>query len=214
MDDFFGSGQQVQEASAEATDERKRERAQQPTWFKPWREAEEAATALRYFDLGVIPGLLQTEEYARSVLEGTLRAPREVSEQASARLARQAAVLDREQGPVCTFILGTDALRSANADAAKAQLTRLLEVAERPQTFIHVVPESVGMYPGRAAVSFALATLDTAVTIGYLEDLFEGRVITDPARVTALDRAWHTISAVALACDQSREMIMKMVDDL
>lgn len=56
MDEFFGSGDKVQEASAEATEERKRERAQQPTWFKPWREIEETASILRFFQNSLIPG--------------------------------------------------------------------------------------------------------------------------------------------------------------
>lgn len=44
MDEFFGSGEQVQEASAEAAEERRAKREQQPLWFMPWREIEELAS--------------------------------------------------------------------------------------------------------------------------------------------------------------------------
>lgn len=69
------------------------------------------------------------------------------------------------------------------------------------------------MHPGRS-VSFILAMLDTGGVVGYMEDLFEGRVITDPAKVSGLDRAWHTICGIALPRDQSRDLILKMVNDL
>ncbi|GIG91354.1 Scr1 family TA system antitoxin-like transcriptional regulator [Plantactinospora endophytica] len=50
--------------------------------------------------------------------------------------------------------------------------------------------------------------------VGYLEDFFEGRVHTEPGRVTALDRIWHAVNAVALPRDQSRDLILRMVKDL
>lgn len=213
LDEFFGSGEQVRKAAAEAAEERQLEREQQPTWFKPWREIEELASTLRYFHNSLIPGVLQTEEYARSVLDTGLREPEEIERQLAIRMERQAKVLNRTDPPACAFILDHAALRCATTAMAKQQLTRLLEVGERPRTFIHLIPEQVGMHPGRSG-AFNLATLDSGYAAGYMEDLFEGRVFTDSARVTRLDWTWQAVNAVALNVDQSRDLIVKAVNEL
>lgn len=213
LDEYFGTGDQVQEASNEANKARRIEREQQPTWFKPWREIEEQALTLRYFHNSLIPGLLQTEEYARTILDNGLRDPEEVERQVAIRMERQAKVLNRPDPPTCAVILDFAALRCPTPAMARNQLTRLLEEGERPRTFIHVIPEHVGMHPGRSG-PFTLATLEGGYVAGYMEDLFEGRVFTDNARVTSLDRLWHAVNAVALNVDQTRDLIKKVVNEL
>lgn len=213
LDDCFGTGEQFQQMSAEVAEQRQREREQQPTWFRPWREAEDSAATLRYFHVNLIPGLLQTEEYARAILDSGLHRQQEIEERVAIRMERQRAVLEREHPPACAFVLDAAALRCGGRKVAKEQLLRLVEVGERSNAFVYIVPDEVGLHPGRSG-SFALATLDAGGVVGYLEDFFEGRVITDAARVTGLDRMWQAVSAVALSCSQSRDLIMKMVDEL
>lgn len=169
--------------------------------------------SLRYFNNSLIPGLLQTPEYARSVLDTGLRDQSEIERQLAIRMERQAKVLDRAEPPACAFILDFAALRCPTPAIAKEQLTRLLEVSERPRTFVHVIPEHVGMHPGRSG-TFSLATLGDGVAAGYMEDLFEGRVFTDGERVTGLDWTWQAVNAVALNVDQSRDLISKVVNAL
>ncbi|MGI5212472.1 helix-turn-helix domain-containing protein [Plantactinospora sp. CA-290183] len=209
LDAFFGSGDQIQASSAEA---RKQGRPTAP-WFRPWRQIEESASTLRYFDVSLIPGLLQTEAYARSVLDSGLRCAQEIEEQLAIRMERQSAVLDRDNPPACAFVLDAAVLRCGIAEVAKTQLTHLVEAGERPGVYVQVIPDTAGIHPGRSG-AFALATLDTGGMAGYLEDFFEGRVLAEPARVTGLDRTWQSVSAVALPCDQSRDLILKMVDEL
>lgn len=213
LDEYFGVGEQFRQMSAEEAEQRQRERAQQPTWFRPWRDAEDSAATLRYFQTNLVPGLLQTEEYARTVLESGLHRRQDIEERVLIRLARQRAVLDRDSPPTCAFVLDAAAVRCGTERMAKEQLSHLLEMSERANIFIRVIPDEVGLHPGRSG-SFALATLDLGTVIGYLEDVFEGRVITDPTRVTALDRTWQAVSAVALSCGQSRDLILKMLNEL
>ncbi|MDG4786761.1 helix-turn-helix transcriptional regulator [Micromonospora sp. WMMD1102] len=209
LDEYFDTGKEIQKAAFEA---RKHVR-QAPQWFRPWREVEDTATSLRYFQLSLVPGLLQTEAYARSVLDSGLRSPQEVDEEVARRLARQVAVFDRPDPPVCSFVLDVAALRCGDPELTGAQLRHLADLGARPGVYLCVVPETVGMYPGRSG-AFALGTLDDGRMVGYLEDFFEGRVHAEPDRVTALDRMWHAVSAVALPCDQSRDLILRMVKDL
>lgn len=209
LDAYFGTGTEIQDASAAV----RRQGRPAPAWFRPWRDVEDTAPTLRFFQVSLIPGLLQTEAYARSVLDSGLRGPREVDEELARRMERQAAVLDRERPPICAFILDAAALRCGARDLIKDQLIHLVDVGERPHVFVHVIPETVGMHPGRSG-PFALATLETGGMVGYLEDFFEGRVIAEPGRVTDLDRTWQAVSAVALPCGQSRDLILRMVNEL
>lgn len=206
LDNFYGTGDEIQQAAVEARE------ARRPIWFRPWREIEDRAATLRYFQLSLVPGLLQTEEYARSVLDSGLRDIEEIEEETASRMARQAAILDRENPPVCVFILDAAVLRGGDPAVMKPQLLHLVDVGERPNVFIHVIPETAGLHPGRSG-AFALATLETGGLVGYMEDFLEGRVINEPARVTGMDGVWQAISAVALPCDMSRDLILKMVDD-
>lgn len=209
LDAYFGTGEEIQKAATEA----RKQGRQAPQWFRPWREVEETATSLRYFDLSLVSGLLQTEAYARSVLDSGLRNAQEVDEEVARRLARQAAVFDREDPPVCSFVLDAAALHCGDPHLTGTQLRHLADTGTRPAVYLRVVPESVGMYPGRSG-AFALGTLHGGGMVGYLEDFFEGRVHAEPNRVTALDRMWRAVSAVALPCDQSRDLILRMVKDL
>ncbi|MEV4479814.1 helix-turn-helix domain-containing protein, partial [Micromonospora coxensis] len=83
----------------------------EPVWFRPWLEAERTATQLRCFAVSVVPGLLQTADYARAVFRLDLgHTPERVEELVQARLARQA-TLDREHPPQLTAVIDETALR-------------------------------------------------------------------------------------------------------
>lgn len=207
LDEVLNSGDQVQRASVDARE------AARPGWFRAWAGAEERAATLRYHETSLVPGLLQTEEYARSVLDNGLRGLGEVEEKLAVRMERQAAILDRENPPTCAFTMDAAALRCGPPDVAKQQLEHLVDIGKRSNIFIHVIPESAGVHPGRSG-SFALAMLDNGAVAGCLEDLLEGRTVTDAQTLIELDRLWHAISAVALPCDQSRDLILKMVNEL
>src|SRR5215472_4343736 len=76
-----------------------------PSWFADWPGKEAAATALRSFELAMVPGLLQTEDYARALFRARLKATDEqVEERVAARIARQA-ILAREDPPMLWVVL-------------------------------------------------------------------------------------------------------------
>lgn len=80
-------------------------RRREPVWFRPWQEIEREAVALRSFESVVLPGLLQTESYARAVLGGAGLIPRgDVERHLAARLARQG-VLERDDPPQFTAVI-------------------------------------------------------------------------------------------------------------
>ncbi|MEE6260011.1 helix-turn-helix domain-containing protein [Plantactinospora sonchi] len=209
IDAFLGTGDEIQELSAEA----RKNRRPAPSWFRPWQDVEETAVILRYFQATLIPGLLQTEAYARAVFASTgMLSDDEVAGRVANRMERQAAILDREDRPSCAFIIDAAALRCGPPEIAKDQLLHLADTSARSNIFVHVVPDSAGLHAGRSG-SFTLATQDGGGTVGLLDDFYEDRVVTDPARVTGLERTWQAITAVALPCDQSRNLILRLVND-
>ena len=104
-------------------------------WFQQWAGIEARATVLRWYEPLVVPGLLQTEDYARAILsarpDGNLD---DLDEQVAARLARQA-ILDRTGAPQLWCILDEGVLHRAigGSKVMRSQLYRLAEVAGAPQ---------------------------------------------------------------------------------
>ncbi len=105
-------------------------------WFQQWAGIEARATVLRWYEPLVVPGLLQTEEYARAILsarpDGNLA---DLDEQGAARLARQA-ISGRTGAPQLWCILDEGVLHRAigGSKVMRSQLHRLAEVAEHPKT--------------------------------------------------------------------------------
>ena len=118
-------------------------------WFQEWADIEAEATVLRWYEPLVVPGLLQTEDYARAILsarpDGNLD---DLDEQVAARLARQA-VLDRPDAPQLWCVLDEGVLHRAigGSKVMRSQLYRLAEVAEHPKTTIQVI-RAAGAHAG------------------------------------------------------------------
>ena len=105
-----------------------------PPWFRSWVEHEQQAATLRIWQLGVLSGLLQTEQYARAILAVEPGVTEDqVSERLAARLARQA-ILARDDPPAAWFLVDEAALRRCvgSPDVMAAQLAHLGGVARLP----------------------------------------------------------------------------------
>ena len=122
-------------------------------WFQQWAGIEARATVLRWYEPLVVPGLLQTGDYARAILsarpDGNLD---DLDEQVAARLARQA-ISDRTGAPQLWCILDEGVLRRAigGPKVMRSQLYRLAEVAEHPKTTIQVIRSGGAHGPARWA---------------------------------------------------------------
>ncbi|HEY0696948.1 MAG TPA: Scr1 family TA system antitoxin-like transcriptional regulator [Micromonospora sp.] len=178
----------------------------QPAWLRPWIEIERESTTLRSFQLAVIPGLLQTEAYARAVLSAGRPGPDQIEQLVAGRMERQR-ILNGRRSPYCTFVVDEIALRRGTPEVMHGQLQKLLDPGENAS--LHVVPLRPAFYAGQAG-SFTLATVNGR-TLGVMEDPAEGRVTED---VELLTRNWESVRSVALPADQTRDLIAKMVGEL
>lgn len=176
-----------------------------PPWFLPFIELERDALAIRSFENQVIPGLLQTEDYARMIL-GAFR-PDNLDDLLAARMSRHG-IFEREDPPRTWFIIDEQALRRTIGDRGvmREQLQRLLIAGREPRTVIQVLPERVGAHPGLAG-PFAILTLPDVPDVLYVDGFSQGRMGLDSVEVSAAAHAYDLLRAVSLSPAESAEMI-------
>ncbi|SCG59897.1 helix-turn-helix domain-containing protein [Micromonospora coxensis] len=182
-----------------------------PSWFVPWRGYEQQATRLRAFEACLVPGLLQTESYARAVISaGGLNAPAIVDELVAVRMERQQ-LLRRDEPPHCVFVLDEAALHRpvGGPVVLDEQLGRLLELAESPFLRLHVIPLAVGEHVGLGG-GFVLAELPDGDRALYLENAARGHVVDDPEMVNLIDRKWDSLLGEALSTGATVDLVRKL----
>ncbi|WJK32963.1 helix-turn-helix transcriptional regulator [Solwaraspora sp. WMMA2065] len=181
-------------------------------WLRSWVENERRAAIMRTCHANLVPGLLQTEAYARSVIAAGPHTEVQVEEITRERMARQAATLGREDPLLLHAIIGEAALRIGDSVIMKEQLDHLVGVGFLPNVVVRVVPFSAGPHPALTG-AFEIATLIEGATVVYRDSVDEGEVVTGLATVRNVQRAWELVSARALPCDLSRDLMMRVVDD-
>lgn len=186
-------------------------------WVRAFLDMEERATVLRNWESVVVPGLLQTEAYARGVLRGARPTDSDaaVDQLVAARMARQA-IWEREdpEPPVLSAILGEAVLRQRVGDAQvmREQLSRLVEAAENPRITIQVMPFTVAAHPGLLG-PFVVASFENGPDAAYLDSVLDGQVSERRAQVSPVALLYETLAREALSPGASTEMIMKVAEE-
>ncbi len=188
------------------TDLAQRAKSGTPDWFMSYRQAEARASILRCWSPVLVPGILQCESYMRAVLSVEPYPAERLDQLVSARLERQAvigrayltAVIDQH---VIHRLVGSPAVMAE-------QCAALLQLAERPDIALHVVPEctNVGLWGG-----FDVATRDgtTTVCLTALEDVTS----TTPDLISKVTVAFERILGAALPRIESHELIVKVAEE-
>lgn len=184
-----------------------------PGWFSPWADEEANAALLRWFEPQVIPGILQIEGYARALLAGRIGSRRDdVDAQVSARLERQA-ILDRENPPEVWVVVDEAVLRRAvgGKHVMREQLNHLIEMAQRPNIVLQVVPSGVTVHDGLRGGAFTVADRGEGPRVAYQDTALRGEIVDDREDVAALVIIWDRIKAEALSRTASLELIEEVV---
>ena len=180
-----------------------------PGWFQAWPDHESHARRLRNFELVVVPGLLQTEAYARAVLRTRVGATEEeLDEAVAARLERQA-ILEREHPLQLWALIDEAVLRrpAGGIEVMTQQLQFLALAATRPHIVLQVIPLAAGAHEGLRGGAFVLADFDDGPTLGYQDTAIAGQIVEGASEVEALAVTWDTLRLEALPRSASLELV-------
>jgi transcriptional regulator with XRE-family HTH domain len=179
---------------------------------------ESAASEIRIYEVSLIPGLLQTEDYARAVIKaGMVNSPAEdIDRRVSLLMARQPAVV-RDDPPKVWAVLDEAALRRrvGGSGLMRLQLEHLLAQAALPNVAVQVIPFAGGAHPamGRPFIILVFPErVDTDVV--YLEDLTSALYLEDVAEVDRYNVFFNHLRATALSFDDSAALITSVLKEM
>lgn len=185
-----------------------------PQWFRPYLELEAEAVLIRVFDLRVVPGLLQTPDYARAVMRAgrVASAEAEIDQAAEARMERQK-ILTAGEPPLLRVVLDEAVLHRpiGGADIARAQFERLL--VPRHNVAVQVLPFLTGAHAGLDGPLTLLQFTDQA-PVGYADGRSHGRLIDDPDEVRQASAAFDAILGEALSPEISADLIRAAMEEI
>jgi len=169
---------------------------------------------VRSFQLTVVPGLLQTEDYAQAILRDAGTRVPDLEQTVAERLAR-AEILRREQDQCRLFAVIDEAVlvlrRPVGGCEGDGRPTARDRAGVCPANVsVVVVPASVGAYPGLNG-PLVLATVNGR-TVAFLDDPLGGHMVEDPDRVVALEEVWEAVRESALPGQPSLELIMEAAE--
>jgi transcriptional regulator with XRE-family HTH domain len=186
-------------------------RGHNPNWFREHLNYEIMATILRIWEHALIPGLLQTEEYARTVF--TLEGLPDVEANVAARMIRKE-IFNRPDPPIVWALLDETVITRpvGGAKVMREQLDHLLEISDTPNMMVRVVPQSVGYNVGLGG-AFKIMTVEGA-DMAYTQASSAGRLVEDPAEVREIAVRFDRIGAEALSRSASRDLITRVRESL
>jgi len=199
-------------------------RADEATWWAPWTQVvpdwlktfvglEGLAEREFTFEPTIIPGLLQTQEYAAAVTAGSPRVRADHGDRfVGFRLARTRRLTDPDRPLALHAVVTEGALRLAvgTPEMRRAQLRHLIAVAELPTVTLQIVRPEDGLHTALAG-PFVLLTFDAARPICYVE-LKDGAVyLQDSDQLSTYTMVAGNLQQVALGPDQSVALIESML---
>ncbi|GED85707.1 hypothetical protein TNCT6_27920 [Streptomyces sp. 6-11-2] len=174
----------------------------------------ERAVSIREYAAHVVPGLLQTETYARAVLSvgRTLNNQEQLEERITARLERQER-LSAPGRPEMWVILDEAVLRRpvGGQTVMREQLERLLEVASESHVTVQVLPFDQGEHDAMGG-SLTVLTMPDESEVAYTEGAHYGQLIEDSAEVRSFTLTYDRLRAAALPPLMSLDMIRSVME--
>ncbi|RKN47719.1 helix-turn-helix domain-containing protein [Micromonospora endolithica] len=197
-----------------------------PSWFELYVGLESAASRLRGYDESLIPGILQTREYADALYRlGRTLSDEERERAVEVRLQRQALLTRRlPAAPRLESVLSEAVLRRSvgGPSVMTSQLNHLMKLTELPNVFVRVLPLAAGPQPGAVAGTFMI--LDFPATKGgreapepsivYSESLTGALYLDKPGELAAYERVWKGLDALALGEAESKDLIKKITGEM
>ncbi|MGC0338927.1 transcriptional regulator with XRE-family HTH domain [Streptomyces sp. SLBN-8D4] len=182
-----------------------------PSWFPTYVGLEGAASLIRVYEVQFIHGLLQTEAYARAVVRRGMKgaSAADVEKRVALRLERQKYLAD-DGGPEFHVVLDEASLRRPYGDrqVMRGQLQHLIDVSERPNVRLQIMPFGFGGHSGESGAFTILSFTESDLTdVVYLEQLTSALYLDKREDVTQYEKAMKELQQDSPGPDESRDLL-------
>ncbi|SCD30465.1 Helix-turn-helix domain-containing protein [Streptomyces sp. BvitLS-983] len=186
-----------------------------PGWFQTYVGLEGAASLIRVYEVQFVHGLLQTEAYAHAVVERGMpgASAAEIDRRVALRLERQK-LLVSERAPGFHVVLDEAALRRPYGDRTvmREQLEHLIEISERPNVTLQVMPFSFGGHAGESGAFALLRFPESDLSdVVYLEQLTSALYLDKREEVAQYERAMERLQRDSPAPSRTRDLLRGLV---
>jgi transcriptional regulator with XRE-family HTH domain len=191
------------------------EKIRYPKKVRDLADIEGRAMEIGVYVCSSIPGLLQTTEHARALLESWQPAysPEDLERRVAARMARRS-VFDRSPAPALSFVLEEATLRRkvGGTMVRRQQFERLLEVGRLNNVTLQVMPTDSAAHPGMSG-RIEVLKFEDGTAVGRSDGAFSGRPTSDPRQLRILELRYGTIRAQALPPWESLAFIEQLLGE-
>ncbi|AMM10085.1 Helix-turn-helix domain-containing protein [Streptomyces sp. ScaeMP-6W] len=186
-----------------------------PGWFQTYVGLEGAASLIRVYEVQFVHGLLQTEAYAHAVVERGMpgASAAEIDRRVALRLERQK-LLVSERAPGFHVVLDEAALRRPYGDRTvmREQLEHLIEISERPNVTLQVMPFSFGGHAGESGAFALLRFPESDLSdVVYLEQLTSALYLDKREEVAQYERAMERLQRDSPDPSRTRDLLRGLV---
>ncbi|MBB1244662.1 helix-turn-helix transcriptional regulator [Streptomyces durbertensis] len=186
-----------------------------PIWAAEFVDREAEALALSSYENQVVPGLLQTEDYARAVFRSRVPAysEEEIEQQVAARIERQE-ILRRKQPPNVSFVISEAVLmdRLGGEEVWHSNVKHLIDCSHLPGISLQILPFGRESHAGLNGPFVVLETPDHE-HIAYMETQRGSQLVSDPDEVSILAQKYAMLRTQALTPEESRSLLLRLLGE-
>ncbi|MFF7316814.1 helix-turn-helix domain-containing protein [Streptomyces albogriseolus] len=186
-----------------------------PEWFNIYIGLEQDASTLRQYQCEVLPGLMQTEAYARELhTTGAHMSAEDIDRAVRVRLERQE-MLTRPDAPEAWFVVNEGAVRNVIGDREimREQLERILETTELPSVTLQVLPFDSGTYPTTGSFTMLGFPAPEDPDLVYRDGITDAVYLEGEHHVREYTRAFDGLRAAALSPQRSARLVQSVVKE-
>ncbi len=188
-----------------------------PNWFHEYVGLEESASRIQTYELQFVPGLMQTEDYARAI--GSYARPESASDEAERRVAlrmRRQKVLARPDAPRLWAVIDEAVLHRpiGSRQVMLAQIEHLLELTRLPNVTLQVMPYRLGGYTAEGAFTMLRFAEPALPDLVYIEHLTGALYLDKREEIELYSRAVDQLTVDAETPDHTRQLLAKVRADI
>lgn len=187
-----------------------------PAWFSVYVGLEQAASSLRTYESEFVPGLLQTADYARELLQATISRSEEDTERVIAVRMERQALLTAAQPPDLWAVVHESVLRHTvgNSRVMQAQLERILESAALANVTVQVLPFDAGSYPATGPFTVLGFPEQEDPDVIYRDGVTDAVYLERPEDIAKYTKAFDNLRALSLSPQRSIDLIKTTIGGL